>query len=229
MSSSGKDWMPTSHEGVYNLALLLVMYLDTTRLAVIGIAGEALMWYQNEFKTLYNEFVAAFEDWKNPAERTKNKIAVLKLAEKKFKKAYRELYTGYIKNNPLVTNVDLVDMGFPERHEGAGTPSKPPTEYVEPTIVLTGPAMVKIEYQVKGEAKRAKPKNCHGMETKSAILDNKPVDWSELTESVFSTASPLKLTFSGEQRGKVLFFACRWENNIGQKGPWSEIYSVIIP
>jgi hypothetical protein len=179
--------------------------------------------------TLYKAFADAFNDWKNPAERTKNKTAVLKLAEKKFKKSYRELYTGYIKGNPLVTNVDLVDMGFPERHEGGGTPSKPPTEFVEPTISLPGPAIVEIEYRVKGDTGKAKPKGCHGVEIQYAILDHTPIDWTELTVSAFSTASPIKLTFTGEQRGKVLFFACRWENNIGQKGPWSEIYSVIIP
>lgn len=224
-----KDWMPKSHEKIYDQSSVIVEYLTDTKLASIGIAGEALAWYKDDFIALHTDFAKAFEDWKNPAERTKNKTAILKLAEKKFVKAYRELYTGYIKGNPLVTNVDLVDMGFPERHEGAGTPSTPPTEYVEPTIVLPGPAIVEIEYRIKGETGKAKPKNCHGVEVKYAILESKPNDWEQLTNSAFCTASPLKLTFNGEQRGKILYFACRWENNIGQKGPWSEIFFVIIP
>jgi hypothetical protein len=29
--------------------------------------------------------------------------------------------------------------------------------------------------------------------------------------------------------GKRLWFAARWENTTGQKGPWSEIMCVIIP
>jgi hypothetical protein len=120
-------------------------------------------------------------------------------------------------------------MGFPKRREGSGTPSKPPTEFVEAIITLLGPAVISIAYRVKGEAGRGKPKNCHGMELRWAILDQAPTDWNALTNSVFDTASPLELSFSGEQRGKTLFFACRWENNIGQKGPWSEILSVIIP
>jgi hypothetical protein len=30
-------------------------------------------------------------------------------------------------------------------------------------------------------------------------------------------------------RGKTVWFRLRWENNRGQKGPWSELYSAIIP
>jgi hypothetical protein len=32
-----------------------------------------------------------------------------------------------------------------------------------------------------------------------------------------------------EDRGKKLYFALRWENTRGEKGPWSEIHSTIIP
>jgi hypothetical protein len=195
----------------------------------MGIAGEALAWFNNEFLAKYNAFVAAFLDWVNPAERTKDKSATLKLTEKQFVAVFRALYTGYLKKNPLVTNVDLVDMGFPERHEGGGTPSKPPTDYVEASITLTGPANITVAYRVKGSKSFAKPANVHGMEMKWAILDHTPEGWDELVNSVFDTATPLIMTFEGEQRGKMLYFACRWENNIGQKGPWSEIYSIIIP
>jgi hypothetical protein len=225
---SNKDWMPKSHEGIYDLATVVTAYLTTAKLAAIGIAGEALTWYNNQFLVLYNAFEAAFNDWKNPAERTRNKTAALELAEKQFVVAYRALYTGYIKNNPLVTNVDLVDMGFPERSSGH-TPSKPPTDFVEASVMLTGPAIITIAYRIKGEAGRAKPKNCHGMELRWVISDTPPTDWTQLINSVFDTSSPLQLTFTGEQRGKTLFYAMRWENNIGQKGPWSEILSVIIP
>jgi hypothetical protein len=224
-----KDWMPPSYEGIVNMAIVVVAFLTGIKLASIGIAGEALAWYNNEFLVRYHAFIAAYEDWKNPAERTKNKIATLILAEKLFVASFRALYTGYIKNNPLVTDVDLVDMGFPKHRQGPGTPSTPPTDFVEVEISLPGPAIVLIAYHVKGAAKRGKPKNCHGMEMKWVILDQTPTDWTQLVNSVFDTASPLTLTFDGTQRGKTLFFACRWENNIGQKGPWSEIFSVIIP
>jgi hypothetical protein len=46
---------------------------------------------------------------------------------------------------------------------------------------------------------------------------------------VFDTNSPLDIEFTEEDRGKVVWFAVRWENTRGEKGPWSEIYFAIIP
>lgn len=37
------------------------------------------------------------------------------------------------------------------------------------------------------------------------------------------------LTFDENQRGKTVYFALRWENTRGEKGPWSQIVSSIIP
>jgi hypothetical protein len=68
-----------------------------------------------------------------------------------------------------------------------------------------------------------------GVEVRLAILDAPPVDWDELLDSRFDTRSPLKLTFTGADRGKTLYFALRWENTTGVKGDWSEIYSARIP
>jgi hypothetical protein len=59
-------------------------------------------------------------------------------------------------------------------------------------------------------------------------LDEKPKDWEELIHSTFSTRSPFRLSFKGTDRGKVLYFALRWDNTRGEKGPWSEILNVII-
>jgi hypothetical protein len=53
--------------------------------------------------------------------------------------------------------------------------------------------------------------------------------WSELTHSTFCTRAPLRLTFNGNERGKTLYFATRWENTRSVKGPWSEIMEAIIP
>jgi hypothetical protein len=45
----------------------------------------------------------------------------------------------------------------------------------------------------------------------------------------FDTKTPVKLSFSGDQRGKTIYFALRWENNVGEKCPCSEIFNAIIP
>jgi hypothetical protein len=35
--------------------------------------------------------------------------------------------------------------------------------------------------------------------------------------------------FENDQRGKTVYFALRWENTRGEKGPWSAIQIAIIP
>ncbi|MDR1674846.1 MAG: hypothetical protein LBR86_00005, partial [Tannerella sp.] len=60
-------------------------------------------------------------------------------------------------------------------------------------------------------------------------LDEPPTDWSQLTNSAFFTRTPGELVFSGKQRGRRLYFSMRWENTRGDKGPWNDIDSVIIP
>ncbi|MDR0728658.1 MAG: hypothetical protein LBF19_00825, partial [Prevotellaceae bacterium] len=80
-----------------------------------------------------------------------------------------------------------------------------------------------------GSAGRAKPAGVHGAEIAWAILDTPPDDWGALTHSSFDTHTPFRLSFPGDDRGKTLYFALRWENTTGEKGLWSDIQSVIIP
>jgi hypothetical protein len=88
---------------------------------------------------------------------------------------------------------------------------------------------VKINYRDMNERGMAKPKGVHGVEIAWEILDTPPVNWEQLIHSAFDTRTPAQLVFHGDQRGKTLYFALRWENTRGEKGPWGEIYGTIIP
>jgi hypothetical protein len=46
---------------------------------------------------------------------------------------------------------------------------------------------------------------------------------------MFDTHSPLEYTAPLIYAGRRIFFAARWENTRGEKGPWTEIQSAIIP
>jgi hypothetical protein len=39
----------------------------------------------------------------------------------------------------------------------------------------------------------------------------------------------MTIDFEEEDRGKTFWYAVRWENTTGLKGPWSEIRSAVIP
>jgi hypothetical protein len=209
-----------------------VLYLTSAVFARIGIAGAAQTWYQNMFMAKYTKFKAAFENWMNPAERTQTKTTVLQDAENEFVPVYRQFYNGYMKENPLVTNEDLVDCGFPKRRSGGGTPARKPTTLIEMETDTSNPAEVTIHYHDAESLGIAKPAGVHGGEfvyVVRAAGEPAPKDWKELTNSVFDTRTPLTLTFTGEQRGMILYFASRWENTRGEKGPWNAILWVIIP
>jgi hypothetical protein len=62
-----------------------------------------------------------------------------------------------------------------------------------------------------------------------ALSDTPVTRWNELTHSNVDTNSPFTLVFENDQCGKTIYFAIRWENTRGEKGPWSEITSAIIP
>jgi hypothetical protein len=223
------NWLPRNHQELYDQATMTVDYLTEENLERMGISGSGKDWFNNTVVVKYNKFGQAFDDWKNSSDRTVVKIAALEAAEADFNNAYRQLYNGYLRNGPLVTDEDLISMGLPKRPSGGRTPTPAPTTVVEATVDTSVPAIISVNYHDKDKKGTAKPKGVHGVEIAWEILGAPPTDWSELTHSAFDTRTPAQLVFSGEQRGKTLYFALRWENNKGDKGPWSVIYNAIIP
>ncbi|MDR1600815.1 MAG: hypothetical protein LBS42_00085 [Tannerella sp.] len=225
------DWLPKSHEGRYDQAMQTMTYLSAQdNLTRMGLTGFQT-WIVGTLQPAYGAFNVAFEDWKNPAERTSVKTATLRAAEDTFVPLYRHLYVGMLKENPLATDADLVAMGLPERSSGGRKPAPVPTTSPAATVKTPGPGIVEIYFRDNSvdNSSRAKPSGVHGAEIGWIVSDTLPVNWSQLVNSSFDTASPFRLTFEGEMRGRRLYFALRWENTRGEKGPWSEIQDAIIP
>ena len=55
------------------------------------------------------------------------------------------------------------------------------------------------------------------------------MQFDDLGGSVFATRSLCTFKFESSDRGKYFYFAIRRGNNIARKGPWSEVFCVIIP
>ncbi|MDR1724124.1 MAG: hypothetical protein LBR84_09345 [Tannerella sp.] len=141
------EWVPKGHEDLHTQANQTATYLAvSTNLTRMGLSG-ASSWISTEFTSKLTPMNTAYTAWQNPATRTPELIANLNNAEAVFVPAYRKLYTGFLRENPLVTDA----------------------------------------------------------------------------------ASPITFTFTGEQRGQCFYFALRWKNTRGDKGPWSEIGSAVIP
>jgi hypothetical protein len=227
--NANKDWMEKSHEQLYEQATMTTTYLTSANLARMGISGTANTWYSSVLMPKYTAFKAAFLAWQNPAERTSVKQTLLEEAEKDFREVYRQLYKGYLKDNPLVTSDDLVAMGLPKRSDGSHKPADKPTTLVEMITDTSIPGAVGISFRDMGSGRWAKPRGVHGAEFIWAILDEPATDRSQLTHSSFDTRTPVEFPFEENDRGRKFSVCARWENTRGEKGPWGEILTVIIP
>jgi hypothetical protein len=224
-----EDWMAQSHEGLYDQANQTVHYLTDDVLLRIGIIGPVLKWYRDSFLTGHARFNTVFESWRDLAGRTVARQAALTDAEQAFRKLFRILYMGYLKGNILVSNEDLVNAGLPERRSGKHAPVRKPVTRVVVTVDTSRPGRVRFLFRDEKAAGKAKPHGVHGGELVYGFFALPPTDWEQFANSVIFTRSPGELVFSGKMRGKTLYFAMRWENTRGVKGPWNEIQSVIIP
>jgi hypothetical protein len=226
-------WLSRNHEALFNQSNRTFNYLmqppNRDRMG-FGPGTPYGQWLDSEVTPKWMDFTAAFNDWLDPAQRTQNKTIKLTEAEEAFKPLYRVLYIGTLKENPLVTDDDLNSMGLPKHSSGERHPSKkadtPPDVDVDTSII--GRIIIHF-FERASNHKKGKPAGQHGAEIRWAILDTPPTRWDELIHSEIDTNSPFTLVFENDMRGKTLYFALRWENTRGEKGPWSEIKSAIIP
>ena len=58
--------------------------------------------------------------------------------------------------------------------------------------------------------------------------DSRTPGYDELIHSRYETTSPLKITFTMSDRGKLIYCAGRWINNRGKPGDWGDIVSGIV-
>jgi hypothetical protein len=77
--------------------------------------------------------------------------------------------------------------------------------------------------------KRAKSEGIHSSEFRWAILAAPPKGVEELINSDSHTCTTFIKEFEESESGETLYFCLRWENARGEKGPWSDISSTVIP
>jgi hypothetical protein len=140
----------------------------------------------------------------------------------------RNFVNEFLRFNSAVTDEDRVSLGLtvPDRKP---TPSPVPGTYPVATVDTSIILRLTLHYQDINSLSRAKPDGVHGAEIRWSILDTPPTDTEDLVHSEFSTCSPVTFEFKEYLRGKTAYFRLCWENTRGQKGPWSEIISAIVP
>jgi hypothetical protein len=226
---ASKDWLAQDHEGLFNQAGQTRDYLSIpANQKRMGIEGNILAWVNNNFKPRHDSFTSAYNQWRDPEERSPVRTRELFAAEKAFKPCYRKLYSGFLRENPLVTATDLRAMGLPARNTKR-VPARVATIAPYLRVNTRVPRNVIIHFSGKEDRSKAKPAGQRGVEIRWAILPAPPATIDELVNTSSSTRSPFTLDFPDDQRGRLLYLATRWVNTRGEKGPWGESTMTIIP
>jgi hypothetical protein len=183
-------------------------------------------WITNVFNPAQKKWEIAWEKCQDRNQRTK----LITFEKNQAREEYEPLVRLIVKNlevNTLVTDEERAELGiFP--HDPKKT-VKNPTTYPDFSIRITVPREVIADFRDHGSSVKAKPPGIHGLELKYTIQENSPKSVDELIHSEFDTHSPIILKFKDEERGKIVWMCGRWQNTKGEKGPWSEFYSAIIP
>jgi hypothetical protein len=217
------DYMPTTEDGFNDFQETLLPYLIAHR-AAWGLTQDQIDPLITDQATYRDARTAA----NNPETRTAATIKARQEAHKAYEAHLRDFVGAYLARNPLVHDEDRINMGLTVR-KTTRTPQPVPKSKPGVKITPISPGRVQVGFFDAENIHRAKDPDAHGVEIESAIRDTAPATDDDFTKSAFDTRSPFIFDFDISLRGKTLWLRLRWENNRGEKGPWSEIFSVIIP
>jgi hypothetical protein len=164
----------------------------------------------------------------NPATRT----LAITFAKNEQRKFYEKLLRRLIKNlqcNLHITPDELRSIGIavrPSVTTPAPVAADPPDAETDTSVI--GQLTIHF-FRRGGMHRRGKPDGQRGVEIRWALSPVPLTHRKDLIHAAFHSHSPFKLSFENDRRGKTLYFALRWENTRGRKGPWSAIYEAIIP
>ncbi|MDR1372867.1 MAG: hypothetical protein LBJ17_07110 [Dysgonamonadaceae bacterium] len=183
----------------------------------------------HELMRLNDDYEKKYAITADKSRRTSVTILSRQEARAVYEKYTRKIAQTYLVRNPDLTNSQKLALGLhvPKTYRN---PSPVATESPDVNVDTSILGRLLFRYYERGHSHRkAKPEGQHGIEFVWVQSDVKPTRWEELIHSSVSTKSPLILEFENDMRGKTIYFALRWENTRGQKGPWTEILSSIIP
>jgi hypothetical protein len=190
-------------------------------------------WFTSTLLPARSKWETAYSNYDvNPALRTPNMTFLKNEARREYEPMVRQLVTILI-GSPMVTDAELELMGIVGRRQGKHYPRVPvPTDVPDYRIEQALGHRLILHFHAhdsERESSVAKPHGVRGAEIAWALLETHPSSYDALTKREFHTASPYTFIFDIPDAGKTLYAALRWENTRGEKGPWSDIQSAIIP
>jgi hypothetical protein len=185
-------------------------------------------WMDNLLMPAKLKWEQAWEAYANPVTRN----PAITFAKNEQRKAYEKLLRILVKNlqsNTHVTPAELQAIGIiiPSPIKTlAPIATDSPDADVDTSVI----GRITIHFfRRDGHHRKGKPDGQRGAEIRWVASQTPITRWENLSHSEFDTNSPFTLAFENDQRGQTVYFALRWENTRGEKGPWSVISDAIIP
>ncbi|MDR3184180.1 MAG: hypothetical protein LBT49_02080 [Prevotellaceae bacterium] len=174
------------------------------------------------------DFTKKFELATAPSTRTSVAVLEKNIARNTLKTTLRQAVKEHLTYNSALTNVDRDNLGLPV-HKTSHTRAQVAHTYPAFNVDTSMLRRLTVHFYNWESASKAKPRGQYAVEIRWILSDVPLVNVSDLLHSAFVTRSPFMLEFDDQERGKTVYFVLCWVNTRGQKGPWSEIRSAIIP
>jgi hypothetical protein len=217
------DWLPKREES----------FADLCRKWVLSLGNEAAVmefkWDDDERTTTLvalTEYLADLSAFKS-VDSTANRTTKIKAREKAMT-AMRSFARSFIRFNTAMTDTEKEEMGVRPRDFSLsrfGRPDVRPKIEVEHT---SNGFEHRIRAVNRETDKLTKPDGVYGIKYVWQVGGTKPESADDLPKSAFSRRGTHIVTFSHGDQGKVVYYACRYENAKGEGGPWSQIVEVFI-
>ena len=132
--------------------------------------------------------------------------------------------------NPAVTDVQKIDMGL-HIYKTTKTPVNAPT--TAPILTradVSTRCILRLFYaDTTTPAIKAKPAGVQACEIREQIGGTAPTDPEKMAFLAIETRTPYRADYEADDAGKTVYLAFRWLSTRGEPGPWSKIYSAVVP
>lgn len=218
-----KDCMP-SKDGDFDILQNNVYSVATSRMSEWLIPQELL----TALDASRQRWITAYAAYCNPAMRTPGVTREKNDAKAACRSVLRTFIQGQIMHNPRVADAAHPDMGLPV-YDRTPTQATPPRTRTEMEIRFAQMLEHIVHVRDSESQGAGKPLHVIGFELWRRIGGDMEPAFEEMQLVELATRLPHTLNYSSAERGRMVWYASRWVNTRGEKGPWREIVSAIVP
>jgi hypothetical protein len=206
-------------------------HMDVVRKFFVANAtkyGFNMTWFSDVFLPLLMAWITAFTNYLDPAKRTHAVIVAKNKARKAIEPKFSQM-VEIIRNTPDITDEELASIDIPRRKPG-GKPLPVPPFPPDFRFDTSAPGWITIYVLNPTNMKHGRPPGAKGCIVMYEITDIDPVDKEKMANRLYVSSGKARLEFNIESlRGKRVKVCGCWVNTVGDHGPWSDIFTVIIP